>query len=100
MLAYCRNHPEAKLPGENDYERFGFKLVTENRQYFIRCAVDKSIYNINFIIYAYDKAAAIEQDRAAGEKPSVMKQIRDAQKTPKPPRKAKSPEKKKAEAEL
>ena len=89
---YCYKYPEAKLPDGDGY-RFGFKLETESRQYFVRCTTLLKDY---FYVFAYDKAAPeLEQ-----EKPSVLKQIRDAQKTPKPPRKAKAPDKKKDGAEL
>jgi hypothetical protein len=88
---FCYSHPEAQLPG--DIHRYGFKLETETRQYFVRCTV---IPNDYFYVFAHDKAAPVLER----EKPSVLKQIRDAQKAPKPPRKAKSPEKKKGETEL
>jgi hypothetical protein len=95
--AYCHKHPDAKLP-DGDGCRFGFKLETDTRQYFIRCTTLRDDY---FYVFVRDKAAPVlEQNRAAKEKPSVIKQIRDAQKAPKPPRKAKSPEKKKGDVDL
>ena len=87
---FCYKHPEARLPG--DIHRYGFKLETESRQYFVRCTTLQSDY---FYVFAYDKAAPVkEQNRAADEKPSVLKQIRDAQKEPK------TPEKKKGDVDL
>jgi hypothetical protein len=96
MMAFCQNHPEAKLPDRNDLEHYGFKLDAGNRQYFVLCCLEESSYNSRFIIHAYDQPAPVLEQ----EKPSVLKQIRDAQKAPKPPRKAKVPDKKKDGAEL
>lgn len=93
---YCYKHPEAEIQGEGG-NHYGFKLETENRQFFIRCT---TLPNDYFYVFAYDKTAAREQERSAGEKPSVLKQIRDAEKAPKPPRKAKSPGKNKDGVEL
>ena len=93
---YCYKHPEAEIQGEGG-NHYGFKLETENRQFFIRCT---TLPNDYFYVFAYDKTAAREQERSAGEKPSVLKQIRDAEKAPKPPRKAKSPRKNKDGVEL
>ena len=95
-LAYCHNHPEAKLPGWGEGKHYGFKLETESRSYFVRCTTLRNDY---FYVFAYDKAAR-EQERSAGEKPSVLKQLRDAEKAPKPPRKKKTPDKNKDGAEL
>jgi hypothetical protein len=96
MREFCQQHPEAKLPGSGNLEHYGFKLDTGSRQYFIRCTAEKSSYDSRFIVYAYDKTAPVLEQ----EKPSVMKHIRDAQKAPKPPRKAKSPKKKKGDVDL
>ena len=104
MVAFCQEHPEAKLPGRNDLEHYGFKLDTESRQYFILCCAEQYSRDARFIIYAYDNTAPVhEQGRSIDEKPSVLKQIRDAQKTTKtakPPNRAKSTKKKKGDAEL
>ena len=91
---YCYRYPEAQLPG--DVHRYGFKLETESRSYFVRCTVLPNDY---FYIFAYDKAVPVHE-QTQPEKPSVLKQIRDAEKFPKPPRKAKAPGKKKDGAEL
>lgn len=92
---FCSKHPQAQLPG--DIHRYGFKVETKNRQFYVRCTV---IPNDYFYVFAYDKGAVREQERQASDKPSVMKQIRDAEKAPKPPRKPKSQDKKKDGAEL
>jgi len=126
MASYCRAHHEAKLPGDGNLERYGFKLETDTRQYFIRCTTLRADY---FYIFAYDKAPALELERpkaamvaavsetrvsdaqfadhtngadatAPEEKPSVIKQIREAQKAPKPPRKEKTPDKHKGDVDL
>jgi len=52
---YCRNHPEARIPGEPEH-RFGFKMETDDRQYFIRCTM---LRDDNFYIFAYDKNAPV-----------------------------------------
>jgi hypothetical protein len=88
---FCYKHPKAMLPG--DVHRYGFKLETETRQYFVRCTV---IPNDYFYVFAYDKASPLKEQ----EKPSVINQIRTAQKEAKTPRKAKTPDKKKDETEL
>jgi hypothetical protein len=82
MSAYCDEHPEARLPGDGG-KRYGFKLETEDRTYYVRCTTVPRDY---FYIFAYDRQPAREQEQV---KPSVLKQLRDAQKSPKPPRKAK-----------
>ena len=87
LAAYCRTHPDAKLPdGGGAY--FGFKLETESRQYFVRCT---PLQNNYFYIHVYDKAALRKLEQSIDEKPSVLKQIRDSEKAPKPPRKEKAP---------
>ena len=96
MREFCHSHPEAKLPGSGDLEQYGFKLDAGKRLYFVRCNAEKYSRDSRFIVYAYNKAAPVLEQ----EKPSVIKQIRDAQKEPKPPRKAKVPDKKKDGAEL
>ena len=97
MRAFCQSRPEAKLPDSGGHEHYGFKLETESRQYFIRCCAEETSYESRFIIYAYaDKPAPVLEQ----EKPSVLKQIRDAEKAPKPPRKPKAAGKKKDGAEL
>jgi hypothetical protein len=96
MREFCQSHPEAKLPGSGDLEQYGFKLEAGKRLYFVRCNAEKYSRDSRFIVYAYNKAAPVLEQ----EKPSVIKQIRDAQKEPKPPRKAKVPDKKKDGAEL
>ena len=88
---YCYQHPEAQLLG--DVHRYGFKLETESRNYFVRCTVLPNDY---FYVFAYDKAAPVLEQ----EKPSVLKQIRDAENTPKPPRKSRALNKKKDGTEL
>jgi hypothetical protein len=94
--AYCREHPEARLPGGGGYH-YGFKAETKDRLYFVRCTTLRDDY---FYVFAYDKAApACDRDRPA-DKSSVLKQIREPQKTPKPPRKEKTAGKKKEAFEL
>jgi|GEM_PF-1418902 len=83
--AYCHSHLDAKLQ-DGDGHRFGFKLETDRRQYFVRCTTLRDDY---FYVFAYDKAASREQARSAGDKPSVMEQIREARSAPKPPAKPK-----------
>jgi hypothetical protein len=96
MAAYCRAHPEARLPGDGELNRYGFKLETETRQYFVRLTTLRDDY---FYVFAYDKAPALEQERPA-EKPSVLIQFREAQKAPRPPRKGKAPNRKNRDNEL
>jgi len=99
MKEFCEKHPEAKLPDTGNLTHYGFKLDAGRRQYFIRCNVETVPRDSRFIIYAYNKMAR-EREQAQPEKPSVLKQIRDAEKAPKPPRKPKAPGKKKDGAEL
>jgi len=95
MLAYCKNYPEAKLPDMGDLNHYGFKMDTESRKYFVRCFAETSTKDSRFIVYAYDKAAPLIER----EQESVMEQIREHKKAPKPPRKEKSPDKKKSKKE-
>jgi hypothetical protein len=101
MAAYCNAHPEARLPGE-EY-RYGFKLETDTRQYFLRCTTLRDDY---FYIFAHDKPsptlerAVPDAEQGTNAKPSVMKQIREAKAAPKQPRKAKIADKHKGDAEL
>ena len=95
MLDFCHSHPEAKLPDKDNLDCYGFKLETDTRQYFILCIEGYLNHVPHFIVYAYDGAPTREH-----EKPSVLKQIRDAQKAPKAPRKAKTPRKQKEGEEL
>jgi hypothetical protein len=95
--AYCYKHPEAKLPGDGDH-RYGFKLETPARQYFVRCTTLRDDY---FYVFAYDKTAPVkEQERSAGEKISVLNKIKDSQKAPLPSSKKKANDKKKEGMEL
>ena len=94
MASYCRTHPKACLPG--DENRYGFKMETENRVYYIRCTTLASDY---FYVFPREKAALVPE-LAAPKRPSVLKQIRDAQKAPKPPRKEKTPNKKRGDISL
>jgi hypothetical protein len=94
--SFCYAHKEAQLP-DRDGHYYGFKLETESRNYFIRCT---TLANDYFYIYAYDKAAPVIGREQPAEKPSVLEQIRDSQKAPKPPRKAKTASKGKDGAEL
>jgi len=57
MLEYCQNHPEAKLPGRDNLEHYGFKLDTDKRQYFVFCAIETEARDSRFVIFAYDKPA-------------------------------------------
>ncbi len=85
-VEYCSRHPEAKLP-DGDGRRYGFKLETDARQYFVRCTTLKDDY---FYVFIVDKAAPVlEQEQPAAEKPSVLDQLREAKKTPPAPSKAK-----------
>lgn len=84
--AYCYKRQEAKLPGIGG-GYYGFKLETKECRFFIRCTTRRNDY---FYIFAYDKAAPMrEQERFTRDESSVMKQIHDAQKAPKLPRKEK-----------
>lgn len=98
MLAHCQNHPEALLNSGDDYKIYGFELETDTRRYFASCFIGEYMRDARFTVYAYDKPAPVlEQERTAVGKPSVLKQIRKAQKAPKPPVKAKSPKSKEPE---
>ena len=63
MLAFCQNHPVAKLPDSGDLPHYGFKLKSESRQYFIRCFAEATSYESRFIIYAYADKPAREQEQ-------------------------------------
>jgi len=95
MAAYCKLHPEAKLPDRNDLEHYGFKLDTGSRQFFILCIAEAAARDSQFIAYAYDKAAPVREQRR--DKQSILKQLREA---PKQPHKPKPPGKQKRDAEL
>ncbi len=83
-VEYCSRHPEAKLT-DGDGRRYGFKLETDGRQYFVRCTTLPADY---FYVYAYDKAAPVlEQEHPTAEKPSVVNQIRESKKAPPAPHK-------------
>ncbi len=82
---YCSQRPEAKLP-DGDGRRYGFKLETDERQYFIRCTTLRNDY---CYIFVRDKEPALEQEHTGMEKPSVLGQIREARKAPPAPRKQK-----------
>lgn len=96
MLAYCQSHPEAKLPGEGNYEVYGFKLKTDTRQYYVRCFAEQR--NAHFIAYAYDKPLPILSHKKV--KTSVLDKLGKSQEAPKTPRKEKNPNKRKGDAEL
>jgi len=80
MIAYCQNHPEAKLSegkskvaladGEVDYAIYGFKLETELRQYFINCFVQD--VNSRFAIYAYSDKPTLSLEQDYGGKDSAI----------------------------
>jgi hypothetical protein len=89
MAAYCRARPEARLPGEE--HRYGFKLETPSRLYFLRCTTLKQDY---FYLFPYDKAVP-ELAKTAEERPSTLARIRAAKTAPKPPRGETAPRKNK-----
>jgi hypothetical protein len=60
---FCYKHPDAVLRG-GDKTRYGFKLETADRQYFVRCTTLRNDY---FSVFAYDKAPAPERERSATE---------------------------------
>ncbi len=94
---YCSQRPEAKLP-DGDGRRYGFKLETDERQYFIRCTTLRDDY---FYVFIVDKAAPVlEQERSAAEKPSVLDRLREAKKAPPAPSKEKIPSRNKDGEEL
>jgi len=68
MLAHCDSHPEAKLDSGDNYKRYGFKLETDTRQYFVNCFFGEYMRDARFNAYAYDKAAPVlEQAQSAAE---------------------------------
>jgi len=67
MLAFCQSHPEAKLSDSGGHEHYGFKLDAGSRQYFIRCNAEQYSRDSRFIVYAYDKTAALEQAKPVAE---------------------------------
>ncbi len=69
MLAYCKAHPEARLPESANYAIYGFKLETDSRQYFIRCFVEQ---DSRFSIYAYADKPTPSLEQAA-PLPSAVK---------------------------
>ena len=72
MVSYCQDNPHAKLPDWYDLEHYGFKLNTDNRQYFIMCCVEPSSYDNRYIIYAYDKLAPMLETDTFMEKSFEM----------------------------
>ena len=87
MRAHCQSSPEAKLHSGDNSAFYGFKLETDTRQYFINCFIGESTRDGSFVAYAYDKAAPLrDRERPPQKRASVMKQLRDAQKTSKPPK--------------
>lgn len=58
---YCYRRPAAKLP-DGDGTRYGFKLETADREYFVRCTTLRDDY---FYIFIYDKAPMPEKDLSA-----------------------------------
>ena len=68
MREFCQSHPEAKLPGREHLEHYGFRLDTESEssQYFIFCCAEKTSYDSRFVIFAYDNSAPVlEQKQSA-----------------------------------
>ena len=59
MLAYCQSHPEAKLDSGDKFTRYGFKLETDTRQYFVSCFFGEQQRDARFIVYAYDNEAPV-----------------------------------------
>lgn len=51
MQAYCRQHPEARIPGAWHPDVCGFCLQTTQYRYYIRCFPYRGDYN--FYIYCY-----------------------------------------------
>ena len=88
MLAFCQAHPEARLPGRDGHEHYGFKMDTDARRYYVFCAAEAEARDSRFIIYAYDKPAHILEKTRLPEpddgKPSVMERIKAANKEQKP----------------
>jgi hypothetical protein len=117
MTDYCRSHPEALIEKSGDFERYGFKLETANRQYYVNCipqAPGKSPRDAFFSIFAYDdglapkreqtretapeaasEAASVTKAEELGGYTSVLAAIEKGKTAPKPPRKAKAPSKRK-----
>ena len=67
MLAYCQNHPEAKISegkgfNQNPYETYGFKLETKKRQYFVNCFVDGKDSRFSIFAYADKPVPLLEQN--------------------------------------
>jgi hypothetical protein len=68
------------LPDGGGLAVYGFRLETDTHRYFLRCFADQEA---RFIVYAYDKAAsALEAERPAAEKPSVLERLRGAEEAP------------------
>lgn len=53
MRAYCRRHPEARIPGAWHSDVCGFCLQTTHYRYYIRCFPHLGDYS--FYIYCYRK---------------------------------------------
>ena len=105
MITYCQDRPEAmersgKASDGKEYAIYGFKLETEQRQYFVSCFIQDR--DSRFAVYAYADKPALEQSRDVREQDriskepaatnenrgykSVLKAIEDGKKEPKPPR--------------
>ncbi len=54
MQSFCQTQPDAKIPGREELEHYGFKLETAERQYFILCVAERESW---FVVYAYDNTA-------------------------------------------
>ena len=95
MTTFCKSYPEAKLPGVGNLEHYGFKLEAGKRRYFVRCCLETSSWDSRFVIYAYNKAAPALKKELPEAKPSVLREIHEAQKAPSMPRREKTPEQRK-----
>ena len=72
MAAYCKSHPEAKLPGRDGLGHYGFKLDTGGRAYFLLCMAAETSRDSRFIVYAYEKPAPmLEHGKPGAGKPAA-----------------------------
>ncbi|WP_051273606.1 hypothetical protein [Desulfotruncus alcoholivorax] len=53
MIAFCHAHPEAKLLEDSHFAQYGFKITTDEHQYFVYCHVPECARDARFTIYVY-----------------------------------------------
>jgi len=62
MIAFCHAHPEAKLLEESHFTQYGFKITTDEQQYFVCCHVPEYAQDTRFVIYVYSVPVKAEKE--------------------------------------